>query len=281
MADLQSLDLSGWALDWALVALSVLTLLAGYVSTGFLWGLIVRDLGGPTLATSVSVRLFMIANLGRYVPGKIWQIAGMAVLAKEKRVAPATSIAAAVLGQGLALVAASLIGLASGWTLIAGTVWQWVVPGVLLGGLLLGLLPSVFHGVANVCFRLARTAKPEGLEPLVALRWFGFTLGSWVLYSGSFWLLVRGLGLEVAPVPTASAFAAAYVLGYVMVFAPAGIGVREGFLVVLLSPQLGPAASGAVAVIQRLWATLTEVVPAAAFWAHHLTTVQGATETRE
>jgi len=281
LADMQSLDLSGWTPNWSLVALSVLTLLAGYFSTGFLWGRIVQDLGGPTLPTFVSVRMFMVANLGRYVPGKVWQIAGLAVLAKERGVAPPTSIAAAVVGQGLALIAASLLGLTAAWPLIEHTIWQWVVPAALVGAVLLGLVPPVFHAVSGMCFRLARTPEPEGLEPLAALRWFGFTLGSWILYAGSFWILVRGLGLEAAAVPTASAFAAAYVLGYVMVFAPAGIGVREGFLVALLSPQLGPAASGAVAVIARVWTTLTEVIPAATFWTHHLTTLKGVPEARE
>ena len=31
-----------------------------------------------------TVRVFMVANLGRYVPGKIWQIAGLAYLAKRE-----------------------------------------------------------------------------------------------------------------------------------------------------------------------------------------------------
>lgn len=281
LADVRGLELSGWTPNWALVGLSVLTLLSGYFSSGFLWGRIVHDLGGPTLPPFVSVRLFMVANLGRYVPGKLWQIAGLAVLARQRGVAAPTSIAAAVVGQGLALIAATLLGLAAGWTLIEGTIWQWVVPVALFGGLLTGLHPSIFRALSGACFRLARTPEPEGLEPLAALRWFAFTLGNWVLYAGSFWLLVRGLGLEAAPVPTASAFAAAYVLGYVMVFAPAGIGVREGFLVVLLSPQLGPAASSAVAVIARVWTTLTEVIPAAAFWTHHLTTAERAPQSRD
>lgn len=281
MAELQGLELTGWRPDWALIVVSSVILFAGYFSTGFLWGRIVHDLGGPAPPVFESVGLFMIANLGRYVPGKVWQIAGLAVLAKGKGIAASTAIAAAVLGQGLALVAATLLGLASGWTLLEGTAWRWIVPVALLGGVLLALLPAVFRAVSGLWFRLAGSTRPEGLEPVAALRWFGVTLGSWLLYAGSFWVLVRGLGFEAAPVPTASAFAAAYVLGYVMVFAPAGIGVREGFLVVLLSPQLGPGASGAVAVIARIWTTLIEVIPAAAFWAHHLTTDDGAPKPRD
>jgi uncharacterized membrane protein YbhN (UPF0104 family) len=103
-------------------------------------------------------------------------------------------------------------------------------------------------------------------------------MGIWLLYTGAFWLFVTGLGFSVPALSTASAFAAAYVLGYVMVFAPAGLGVREGFLVALLSPQMGAASAGAVALIARLWMTLVEVVPAAAYWARHLATAPGASK---
>ena len=79
----------------------------------------------------------------------------------------------------------------------------------------------------------------------------------------------------------ASAFAAAYVVGYVILFAPAGLGVREGVLVFMLSPHLGAGTAGAVAAIARLWTTLVEIVPAAAFWGRRLTTADAVTEARD
>ena len=85
-------------------------------------------------------------------------------------------------------------------------------------------------------------------------------------YAFSFWVLARSLGLGGSIVPVASAFAAAYVLGYAMVFAPAGLGPREGFLIVFLTPHLGAPASGLIAVVARLWTTLVEIVPAGLFW---------------
>lgn len=271
-----SLDLSTWALNWPILVSSSTVLLAGYFMTGSLWGRIVRDLGGPTLSPSVSVRLFMIANLGRYVPGKIWQIAGLAALARDRGVSGSTATASAVLGQGLSLVAASALGLGAVWTLADGAPWRWAVPVVLLGGIVVGLAPPVFRATATMWFRFARTPEPDRLDSTSAAIWLAIASTSWVLYAGGFWLLVVGLGLDAPPLATASAFAAAYVLGYVMVFAPAGIGVREGFLVALLSPQLGAGAAGAVAVSARLWTTVIEVIPAAVFWARHLTTDDGA-----
>ncbi len=59
-------------------------------------------------------------------------------------------------------------------------------------------------------------------------------------------------------------FAGAYFLGYAAVFAPAGVGVREGALAVLLAPWTGPAEAAVLAVIARLWMTVGEMVPLAA-----------------
>lgn len=275
-AQLRGVDLAAWEPRWGLFAASCVTLVAGYFGTGYMWGRIVEGLGGPALPSMVSVRLFMVANLGRYVPGKVWQIAGLIALARSRGVAASTATAAAVLGQGIGLAAATLIGLASIWTLAEGQFWRWALPALLLGAVVVGLVPPVFHAAVDLWFRLAKADKPEGLSPSRAIEWLMLGLFTWIAYGAAFWVLVESLGLEVAAVPTASAFAAAYVLGYVMVFAPAGLGVREGFLVALMAPQVGAGPAGAVAVIARLWTTIIEVVPAAAFWARHVTKRHGA-----
>lgn len=66
--------------------------------------------------------------------------------------------------------------------------------------------------------------------------------------------------MEIGP-----AFAAAYVVGYLAVFAPAGAGIREGFLVLLLQPSMSAEAALVVALAARVWTTTVELVPAAFF----------------
>jgi uncharacterized membrane protein YbhN (UPF0104 family) len=63
-----------------------------------------------------------------------------------------------------------------------------------------------------------------------------------------------------------------------MLFAPAGVGVREGALIALLTPYMGAAAAGVLAVVARIWTTAVELVPAGVFWLRHLT--EAAPETR-
>lgn len=270
-AALGSLDARTWIpAPLPFLAASAL-LVAAYFVSAAIWGLIVRDLGGPPIPSWEAVRMFMIANLGRYLPGKIWQIWGLAHLAKGRGVPGLTSTAAAVLGQGVSLVAAATVGMGA---FLAGpeAYRRWGLIGAVLMGTLLVLvsIPRVFARLVWLWCRLARTeARPE-LGSLHGVRWLGLYVLNWVMYAVAFWILVRSLGMQGGLVPVASAFAAAYVLGYAMIFAPAGLGPREGFLILFLTPHLGAAPSGVVAVVSRLWTTVVELAPAGIFWLRHM-----------
>ena len=261
-------------------------LVVGYLWSASLWGRLVRDLGGPRLPVWTTIRVFMVANLGRYVPGKVWQIAGLAYLAKREGVQAGVATGAAILGQGIALLAAVLVGI--GALFGANDLWQkigWVglVAGV--GGALaiitVVVVPRLFRHVVAFWFRITRTDPPgEGLgSGNAGLRWLILYVLNWGIYATAFWLLYLSFGewrtfLEVGP-----AFAAAYVAGYVAIFAPAGAGIREGVLVVLLQPVMAGEDAFALAVIARLWTTAVELIPAAllaAGWRRSQGTREGA-----
>jgi hypothetical protein len=280
--ELRGVDRSLWIPGPALFTAASALLLVAYFVSAAIWGRIVRELGGPTLSAGDSVRIFMIANLGRYLPGKIWQIAGLAALAKGKGVPPATSAGAAVIGQGIAVVASAAIGL--GALLSAPDPYPrfgLIGAAIVLAGAALLAVPTFFRRIVGVWFRLTRsTARPD-VDGVHALRWLALYTANWALYAFAFLVLARSLGLGGGAIPVASAFAAAYLLGYAMVFAPAGLGPREGFLIIFLTPHLGVAHSGVLAIVARVWTTLVEVVPAGIFWLRHLARSRESLETKE
>ena len=276
LAALGDVDLAAWRPNLPLLAVSCLVLLLGYLFSAGLWGRIVRDLGGPTLPAWTSMRLFMVANLGRYVPGKIWQIAGLAYLARGQGVSGGVATGAAVLGQGIAILAASLIGVGTlfgpneAWRRFG---WMGLVAGVTVAVVIIATVsvPSLFRRAIRGWCRVTRTAPPERpeAESNVGLRWLALYVVNWGIYAAAFWLLYLSLGewktfMEIGP-----AFAAAYVAGYLAVFAPAGAGIREGFLVVLLQPTMSGEAALMVALAARIWTTVVELVPAAPFAVMH------------
>jgi uncharacterized membrane protein YbhN (UPF0104 family) len=232
-----------------------------------LWTVMVRSFGGPAIRLAEAFRIFFIANLGRYVPGKVWQLAGLTYLAGKKGVSIPIASSAAILGQvyslgAAAVVAAVALSVGKGTALPAG-----IAPGALaLAALaiLLTTIPSVLRPILRFGFKLGRSdhAIPE-IDSWFGLRWLGLYLPAWVGYGLAFGLLWASFP-QLPPVawPIAvGGFAGAYFLGYAAAFAPAGVGVREGALAILLAPAMGPASATVLAVIARLWMTAAEVVP--------------------
>jgi uncharacterized membrane protein YbhN (UPF0104 family) len=264
LADLQAFDLSALRPRWGLLLLSTGVLLLGYLYSASLWGLLVKELGGPEIGTWAAQRVFFTANLGRYLPGKVWQLAGLAYLARREGVPAGTATAAALLGQGFSLAGATLVGLG---VLLRGG-WGWDLGGKWAAGLLLGLLvvmtlPAFLRPLVRTLIQRAKGSVPGALwpDPAFGVRWLGLYAVSWILQGGAFWILAKSFGMALDPLLGLSVFPAAYLLGYLALFAPAGVGVREGFLIVFLNPILG--AGGAfLAVAARLWTTLVELAPA-------------------
>lgn len=234
-----------------------------------LWARMVSSLGGPRLGLVEAFRIFFIANLGRYVPGKIWQLAGLTYLARRQGVSISVASSAAILGQLYSLGAAACVA-ALGFALGPSTsLPRGVLPAALALAavtILLTTVPAIVRFMLLLGFRLARSSDPAPeVSGWFGLRWLGLYLPGWLAYGVAFGLLWSAFS-EAAPVSwtaAAGAFAGAYFLGYTALFAPAGVGVREGVMTVLLAPLLGGATATVLAVIARLWMTIGELIPVA------------------
>jgi len=208
------------------------------------------------LRFAAAARTWSLANLGRYVPGKVWSVAGLVVLAQRAGVQPGPAAASAFviqavsLGSGVAVVAAAAPHSAPPLRLAAAA----LVAVATIGAL-------AWRPTAAWLGRLVKATPP--LEPLALSAVFASTLLtvlSWWTYGAALWMLARGL-LPAAPLPLTSAVAAftlGYVLGLLALFAPGGVGVRELVLIGLLAPALGSGGAVAVSLASRVLLTVLE-----------------------
>lgn len=96
---------------------------------------------------------------------------------------------------------------------------------------------------------------------LLLLRVTALNAGAWVVNGTAAWILVRALvPSPPAPLFVVSVYAFAWLVGFVIVFAPSGLGAREATLIAFLSPQFGLAAATGVAVVLRLANIVGDVV---------------------
>ena len=267
-SELGALDESRWRPSPLPLLASVGVLLVVFLYLVGLWSRMIVALGGPRLGLLEATRIFFVANLGRYIPGKVWQLAGLAYLAGRRGVPLTLASTSAVLGQLYSLGAAACLG-GLGLALAAGPLWR-LPSGLVAGALILAavvaiflLVPAALRLALRLAFRLSRRGQPPQLDAWFGPRWLALYLPAWAGYGlafGLLWATFPALGRVSWPAAMAG-FASAYFLGYAAIFAPAGVGVREGAMAVLLTPWLGAAEATVLAVIARIWMTAVELLP--------------------
>ncbi|WP_420634726.1 hypothetical protein [Candidatus Palauibacter sp.] len=234
-------------------------------SSGAIWGALFRSAGGRTRLPEAAA-IWLGSNLGRYLPGKIWQVTGLVGYVRARGDSGAGALATLLVFQAVMLATGAGVGLAVLGTSAFEGLGAWPV---VLGGLgvAVALTPPVLRLVVGIGRRLLREpdeAAQVSFSGSLLVRTGVGGLFVWSLHGLGFWALLEGLVVEnpVGPVVASGVFSASYVVGYLAVIAPGGIIVREGAMVGLLGAvaaiSLGPAA--ALALAARLWATVAELV---------------------
>ncbi len=223
-----------------------------------------------------AARIWSVSNLGKYVPGKVWQIGAMSAMSRGLGVSPIAASAAAILGAIVNVIAGFVISLACGRVLLEKTHPGWssaatLIVSVSLTGLLLApvLVPRLAPVLARLVGRRLDTTLPVRA---VVYSLIGNVI-AWLIYGAAFQLLM--IGLLGSATGDYAAYLAAYTIsylgGYLAFFAPAGVGVREYLMGrVIEAAMLGTAPQAAlIMIVSRVWLTLLEVTPAFIFWTHH------------
>ena len=109
------------------------------------------------------------------------------------------------------------------------------------------------------------TLTPE-LTPRRALTITITYLTSWFVLGVGIWLLASGLDLDLPPVAVvrlAGHYGIAVIGGLLAIFAPAGVGVREGLFTAAMSGHLSAADAMFLALAARLCIALAELLATA------------------
>jgi len=245
-----------WQLAWTWLAGSFVVLGATWLLQVGLWRWLLGRLGG-LLGRAQAWRIWWLSNIIRYIPGNVWQYLGMVYLCQEVGIGQVQTLTSVVLHQAISIGAGLLVAGAYfllTWDLALGTK---LLPFLIALPVSLFLLqPRVFGRAINALLvRLGRQPIQFALTSRDLLALFVAHVISWLLYGLGFYLFVRAaypVGLSELP-RLGAAFAAAYVIGFLSLLTPSGLGVREGVLLYLLSLSLPLPVATVLAVASRLW----------------------------
>ena len=229
------------------------------------WTLIMRHLGVP-LAPREVVQGFYLSFLPRYIPGTVW---GYLTRSEWLEQAFGVPYSVSVLGSVLEALGLLLTGLFMVGVFFCqqttGSV-QLVVAAASAGLLLLTWL--IVPGLAMRVNRLIRREKSApsrgGRRPSAA--WSGallLHLVLWLAFGASLLFVAKSIAVIPSFDLLSSTFAASlsWIVGFLVIIVPTGLGVRELTLSTLLSSYAGfrPWQADVVAVVSRLAIVLAEL----------------------
>jgi uncharacterized membrane protein YbhN (UPF0104 family) len=229
------------------------------------WYLITLNLG-IALPFQETLEGWFYSQMGKYLPGKVWLLLGRFYFYDSKGKSRKTLTVALYFETVTMMVAAGLLFFAS--LLFFREVqsapfrWAFLWLVLILPAAPFSLHPRILQRISNGILRfLKRQPITISMSYPDILRVLGVCLCSWVMGGVGFYLFVD----SVFPVSSGhilfltGALAISNTLGLLALFAPGGLGVREGVLVFLLSSIMPGSVAVVLSVLTRLWMTLIEI----------------------
>ncbi len=258
-----------WRIAPLFIAAALLLTWAMYLVLVEAWRVMLAG-WGETIGLWPAARIWTVSSLGKYVPGQVWAIAGMAVMAQRAGIAAWAATSSSILLQGLAVGTGAAVLGATGVSLLEGQVPAVrtilvVLVALSAAGVALLLWPPFVRRVLGIF----RTELRGGAVPAFGNILFGAlaNLLAWLGYGFGLWLLARGL-FAAAPLslPQAiGAFTASYLAGFLAFGIPDGLVVREAVFVGMTQATLGGPTALALALASRLLRKFAQCGAAAPF----------------
>jgi uncharacterized membrane protein YbhN (UPF0104 family) len=263
-------------LGW--LALAVVLFLIHYLIQALGWHGILKALGQPA-PVRLSLRMWYMSLIARWMPGRIWYSASRLYLAREAGISVTAVTFAIVLELIYILMGGLIATLLFAGTLLRGVLASSGGQSALIGIILLlfvcaGLVlrPSTllwmcrFSLFRKAVRRLAGETLTEQNMPSLrtgrSLALLAYYTAFWV-YSGVMFGVLAGAFVPMNPsrwLACIPAFAGSWMIGFFSIVTPAGLGAREGAMWLMLKPVMPQAQAIVLAVTSRLMMLATELL---------------------
>ena len=266
VADEWSQVRAGFAdLGVGVVAAAFAAILVALLAAMQIWRSLLTS-AGSRVPFPAAARIFFVGQIGKYLPGAVWPVLAQMELGQAHRVPRRRSATVALVTLFVSLGSGLLIAAAATAPILADSVtsqylWAFLAVPVLL----VGLHPKVLNPLIDRLLRLARRPPLEvPLSGRAIVTATGWAVLSWIFNGLHVYLLAEHLGAPAGRTVLLAigGYAFAWCVGFLVVFAPAGAGVREVVLVATLSPVLSVGKATAVALASRLITTVADLVSA-------------------
>lgn len=246
------------------LAASTLIFASSYFIQAWVWYLITLRLK-IAIPFQETMESWFYSQLGKYLPGKVWLVLGRFYLYGSKGKSKKGIWFALYFEMVIIVVAGGLIFLASAASFervksYFGGTTGWLLLACFLALVLLH--PRVLQRILNWVlgrFRLEAVSLSVSYPDILLILCVGIL--SWLIGGVGFYLFIRSVSAVTSDqiLFLTGALAFSNTLGMIALFAPSGLGVREGSLVYILSGVMPGPVAVIISVLTRIWMTFIEI----------------------
>jgi len=247
--------------------ISFLLLFISFVGMSFTWYRILNIIDKNFFSPFIAFKIYIYSFLGRYVPGKIWTVVGKVYLGSKEGANKKSLAVSSFLDSVLSLMATSTLGIIF---LLVSIDFKFLniilLPALIVIIGLIFIHPKIFYTIFN--FLLKRTKRSK----IVKTEFLSYyeIIKSLLLYilcslsrGAAFLFFIISLYPNVSAqnfTLVIGAFLLANAIGVAALFAPSGLGVREGILALILGIIFPVTIAIFISFLARLWMTASELL---------------------
>jgi hypothetical protein len=223
-------------LNYWFLALAVLTFLFFYLLEGIGYYIYVKLVHGKVPFMKI-LKARYVSDMGRYIPGKVWTYLGRIYLLKNYDITKTQILTSSMLEMAIMALGSILVFAISllFWDLKIG-VWIYVIF-LLIPLILLFVHPKILNFFLHLVQKLTKKELIKIRTKYSQLLWtIPFYLFYWLIYGLGSYLIIRSLTeISFTKIPIIiGIFSISWLIGFVSLIAPGGLGVREGLLTLFL-----------------------------------------------
>lgn len=256
-----------FSFNYFYLIISFIVLILSIISLFLIWNRILRFLEPKQkLSGFKAIKISIYSWFGRYLPGKAWMFLGRIYLGEKEGLSRKTLTLSVVYEIVLSIASAFLFALIFIGIAFGARFSEYYA--ISLVAVVFGFVfvhPRVLHFLVNFVLRKIKKVEMPldgflGTSDIIQVIFYYFI--AHFLNGAAFFFLIRSLAnlTFYDMIGIIGIFVLAATLGIVAIFAPSGLGIREGALVIFLQFYFPISIAVLISLIARIWAILGEII---------------------
>jgi hypothetical protein len=234
----------------------------GLICSLMVWRELLADLGSR-LTVPEAWRIMFIGQLAKYIPGSLWPILAQAELGADRGIPRSRSALSVLLSYAVMTLSGAVVAAVTLPFATAASILQYIWVVALVPVAIVMLSPPVLNRLLALVLRLThRGPLEQGVSYRGLARTMAWAVAGWLCNGIMVYVLMRQLSghQQGTLLVSIGAYALSWAVGFLAIFAPAGVGVREAVMVAVLHTRTTTAIALTIALLTRATAVVCDAV---------------------